>query len=267
MLIRFQDFALEQEQKDFLCLVVEASRSIPRARRARFFLHETAGGENFLTHPSLPDFQPDAYRGDIEALSRVGLLIPSYDARSLSFDVSPEGFRYYEWLRGTNNQPVQRIEADVARHLEADWFQNQYPLVFQKWREAESLLWSSDSDKQLTTIGHLCREAMQEFATSLVERFKLPNVDPDKARDISRLKSVLSANAPALGASASAFLDALASYWGTVNDLVQRQEHGSQKEGTPLRWEDARRIVFQTMVVFYEIDRSLSLRVLSPSIL
>jgi len=266
MSIRFQDIALEPEQKDFLCLVVEASRNIPLARRAKFYLCETAGGEDFLIHPSLPDFKPDADRGDIEILHRVGLLLATYDGRSLTFDVSPDGFRYYEYLKSTNNQPVRRVESEVAKHLEAQGFQNQYPLAFSKWREAESLLWSSDSDKQLTTAGHLCREAMQGFATALVDRFKPPNVDQDKAHDISRLKSVLFANAPTLGSSTNAFLDALVSYWGTVNDLVQRQEHGSNKEGTPLRWEDARRIVFQTMVVFYEIDRALSLRAMSPSI-
>jgi hypothetical protein len=39
--------------------------------------------------------------------------------------------------------------------------------------------------------------------------------------------------------------------------LVQRQEHGAQKEVTPLTWEDARRVVFQTCVVMYEINRAL----------
>ena len=46
-------------------------------------------------------------------------------------------------------------------------------------------------------------------------------------------------------------------YWGTVSDLVQRQEHGAQREGKQLVWEDARRVVFQTANVMFEIDRSL----------
>jgi hypothetical protein len=37
----------------------------------------------------------------------------------------------------------------------------------------------------------------------------------------------------------------------------KRQEHGGQKEGRPLTWEDARRVVFQTLIVMYEIDRAL----------
>jgi hypothetical protein len=39
---------------------------------------------------------------------------------------------------------------------------------------------------------------------------------------------------------------------------VQRQEHGAQKEGRPLVWEDGRRVVFQTAIVMFELDRALS---------
>jgi hypothetical protein len=54
------------------------------------------------------------------------------------------------------------------------------------------------------------------------------------------------------------FLEALIAYWGTVSDLIQRQEHGSQKEGKELVWEDGRRVVFQTAMVMLEFDKSLS---------
>ena len=52
-------------------------------------------------------------------------------------------------------------------------------------------------------------------------------------------------------------------YWGTLSDLVQRQEHGAAKEGEPLTWEDGQRVVFHTAIVMWEIDRSL-LRIPSP---
>ena len=39
-------------------------------------------------------------------------------------------------------------------------------------------------------------------------------------------------------------------------DLVQRQEHGGQKEGEPLGWEDGRRVVFQTANVMVELHRA-----------
>ena len=59
------------------------------------------------------------------------------------------------------------------------------------------------------------------------------------------------------GETLSAFLQALVAYWGTLSDLVQRQEHGGQREARPLVSEDGRRIVFQTLNVMYEIDRAV----------
>ena len=54
-----------------------------------------------------------------------------------------------------------------------------------------------------------------------------------------------------------ATLDSLVSYWGAIADLAQRQEHGAQKEGEALVWEDARRLVFHTTFVMVELDRAL----------
>lgn len=50
-------------------------------------------------------------------------------------------------------------------------------------------------------------------------------------------------------------LDALVVYWGTVHDLAARQEHGAAK-AVPLVAEDARRVVFQTAIVMFELDRA-----------
>ena len=59
-----------------------------------------------------------------------------------------------------------------------------------------------------------------------------------------------------LGETHQAFLHALLTYWGTVSDLVQRQEHGAVRDKEPLTWEDTRRVVFQTAIVMFEIARS-----------
>lgn len=63
--------------------------------------------------------------------------------------------------------------------------------------------------------------------------------------------------APGLSERVRAFLEALLAYWGTVSDLANRQEHGATREGESLVAEDARRLVFQTMLVMYELDRAL----------
>ena len=107
-------------------------------------------------------------------------------------------------------------------------------------------------------IGHLAREAMQEFAASLAALHPNVIVDSDRAKTVSRIRAILNAS-PSSNSSETgkAFLLALLAYWGTVNDLVQSLEHGSQREGHSIMWVDARRVVFQTANVMFEIDHGL----------
>lgn len=144
-------------------------------------------------------------------------------------------------------------------YLSTDEFKRSYESAYQKWSQAESLLWESDSDKQYTTIGHLCREALQDFADALVNKHKPPGADPDKAHTISRIRAVVEVRKNTLSSTERDFLNQLVSYWHGISDLVQCQEHGAQREGASLGWEDARRVVFQTLIVMYEVDRSLSI--------
>ena len=146
----------------------------------------------------------------------------------------------------------------MRQYLDAEAFQTRYPAAYQKWSEAEKLLWGADSEQQLTVIGHRCREAMQEFADTLVKLHQPPREEPKKDKTFNRICSVIEPKKEQLGASKSAFLDALLTYSKQVIQLMQRQEHGGLKEGESLTWEDGRRVVFQTMVVMFEIDRALS---------
>jgi hypothetical protein len=98
---------------------------------------------------------------------------------------------------------------------------------------------------------------MQEFADALIKRHGPSNVEPDKAKTVARVRAVLEFYAAKLGRTQKAFLDALLVYWGTVSDLTERQEHGSQNVERPLIWEDAGRVVFQTLVVMFEVDQAL----------
>ncbi len=68
---------------------------------------------------------------------------------------------------------------------------------------------------------------------------------------------MLDARKQELGDKTHAFLDALLPYWGTVSDLAQRQTHAARKENEPVTPEDARRVVFYSMLVMYELDRSI----------
>lgn len=259
MAIEFSNVLLEDEQKRLLTVLVEASRNVPRDQRRRFTFIEFTGGA-FLRHPGLAKKDYDVYKGDLEVLINERLILPSYSSKdTLSFDVSPVGFRYYEYLKSELGQPVKQLETSIRDYIDADDFKKKHPNAYHKWLEADSLLWASDSENQLTLIGHLCREAAQEFASSLISLHRPPDPDPDKAHTIARLRAVLEHKGSSLSDSVCNLLGVQLKYWGTVTDLIQRQEHGAQKEGRPLLWEDGRRVVFHTAMVMFEMDRTLSL--------
>ena len=251
---------LEDEQKELLYQVVEASRNVPREKRQKFYTYEPAfSALSPIDHPGLPDGKTHAYMGDIEYLGSVGLLLISHESRGLvSFDVTPYGFQYYEHLKQAAGEPIQKLQNTMRDYISSATFSQRYVDAYKKWVDAEGKLWGAESKQQVTTIGHLCREAMQEFINTLVFQHQSENVDQNKAHIVSRLKAIISARATELGKVKTSLLNALITYWGAVNDLVQRQEHGAKKEGEPITWEDARRTVFQTLIVMYEIDKTLS---------
>lgn len=260
----FDEVLLEPEQKGLLCQLVEAARNVPRDKRHKFLAAQSFGGDSIL-HDGLPGGSIRAYFGDIEILANEGLVHLSYGSeRTPMFDVPPLGFKYYEQMKQQSGQPIQQVETEVRTYLNTQAFREKYPAAYQKWADAEAKLWASESVRELTTVGHLCREAMQDFADALLQRYQPPNVEEDAKKDktkiIARVRAVLDLDQQRgqMGETVKPFLDALLTYWGTVSDLAQRQEHGAQKEGEPLVWEDARRLVFQTAVVMFEIDRTLA---------
>lgn len=248
---------LEHEQEALFAEMVEAQRSVPRTDRRKFMLSKHMGGSD-LHHPGLSGGD-NVYEGDLEALVDAGLLRPSFGSQGTPlYDVTPRGYKYYEHLRKSEGEPVERIEMHVRALLDSERFRDAYPEAYGKWQDAESMLWSNDSAENHSKIGHTCREAMIAFVNTLVQKFSPPDVDPDQAKTVNRLRAVLTYKADQLGRSERRFLDALIEYWHRVSDLVQRQEHAALREGEELVWEDSRRVVFQTAIVLYEVDRSLS---------
>ncbi len=250
---------LEREQEELFDALVERARSVPRAEREDFVLivlDRVAFIQGPGGHRQFPDFQPS----DLHVLHDASLIgISKHTKRGgFTFYVTPRGFSYYEERKHQAGGPSEQAEQEIGRYLDADHFRTAYPTAHAKWGEAAALLWGSDSQGQLTTIGHLAREAIQEFATALVDRLEPPEVSTDPAKTVARLRAVLDQRRPALADRHAAVLDALVPLWGTISDLIQRQEHGAQKEGRALTWEDGRRVVFLTAVVMFEVDRSIS---------
>lgn len=159
-------------------------------------------------------------------------------------------------MKAKSGEPVARVEQVIRSYIDAQQFRERHPAAFVKWQEAERMLWVADSSEAATTIGHLCREAHQAFATSLLGHHPNPEAPSDPALTKNRIHAVL-ADAKGSSDKIARLGEELNSLWSAVVDLVQRQEHGGQKAGDPLTWEDSRRVVFLTLVSMAEIDRLL----------
>lgn len=252
---------LETHQLELLTRLVTAQRSTPPAERHLFLIAHTMSDRPGveLFHPAISHDAPRVFEGDVHTLERMGVVAFIDVNGHEGFYVTNAGFKIHDRLMMGRGESHQRVQAVIREYLESSDFRARHPRAFDRWREAEGLLWNDNADNSATTIGHLSREAMQEFVTSLVDRFRPDNVEPDKAKTVSRLRTVLQTMRGALDERTSAVLDALVVYYGALSDLVQRQEHGGQKEGVPLTWQDSRRVVFQLAVVMFEVDSALRL--------
>jgi hypothetical protein len=252
-----EEILLETAQEDLLAKLVEAARSVPQDRRQPFRgVRDFTGGADviLLMHPGLANQQSAVYPGDIEQLAREGLVNLYPGSKDYKFDVTPQGYRHYEHLKEQQGESVARIEQAVRSFIDDRGFRARHPVAHEKWADAERQLWASETTASATVIGHLCREAHQEFVSSLLALHPAPDAPADPKQTKNRLLAalrVLSISSMAVAELA----DGLVKYWSAVSDLAQRQEHGGQKEGEALTWEDSRRLVFHTLFVMAEIDR------------
>lgn len=164
------------EQEQLLMVLVEASRSVPlEAKRAFLLLHVHNRKSGRLVHPGMDGKPEDAYAGDIEELGRKGLLGLMGSGRSdLTFDVRPEGFRYYEELRRKQGTGFDRVQQVPRSLLDSGRFRQLYPMAFERWSHAETLLWQPDIEAKLTTVGHILREGFSSLQRPWWIGFHLP---------------------------------------------------------------------------------------------
>jgi len=245
---------LEPEQVSLLNDFVEASRNVPRDQRGSFvFLELTQNGRTVVQHVGMD--QSFVSFGDLRALESAGLISLRWENERVGkFDITPAGIAAYQHLKSSAAKPVAILEAQVTDYINADSFRRDFAEAHERWKRAADLLWSADAPAQLSTIGHLCREAMQEFAQRLAATTSATPAPGEKAKTVARIRAAL---AVVTSTSHKEFLAALLAYWGTLSDLVQRQEHAGEKEQEPLVWDDARRVVFHTAVVMHEISSAI----------
>ena len=244
------DTYLDEDQIALFERLVEALRSTPKPQRTSFlYVREMGVSGVYVQGNGIAEHFPEA---DLEALRDEALI----RFEGGSFTVPQRAFANYEELR-TSRQPADEVEQDIFRHLDELEFKRRFPEAHARWSEAATLLWQSDSDRELSTIGHKCREAIQEFVTQLIATHGVTAANPDKAMTRDRFSAVINHRRADLGERKSALLDTLFGYWTATGDLIQRQEHAGQREGESLTWEDGRRVVFQTAILMFEVDRTL----------
>jgi hypothetical protein len=255
---------LEPEQEDLLATLVEATRRVPRTER--YFLTISALGTGDMIQGAGLEGSILAPASDIECLAGVGLLqITSRQAGSIGFVIAPAGFSFFEAYKRRSAEPAEQVEEDVRAYFDSEHFRSAYPTAHRLWSEAAESVWRAEAPNELTAIGHKAREAMQAFATELVQKHNPADVNADPTKTLDRVSAVIKVRAGQLGEAGTELMDGLFGYWRAVNSIVQRQEHGAQKEGKALTWEDGRRVVFHTIAVMTELDRGLQLEPSSAS--
>jgi hypothetical protein len=245
--------SLEPEQEQMLARMVEAGREVDRSERE--WLLVNFGQGSVLMGPGFE--KEEVPEGDVRMLEHAGSITPirySKNDMNPTYVVTPAGLEHYTEMR--EDEPAARQESEVHRFLDSEIFKAECPKAYAKWAEADELLWRSDSGKEFTTIGHKIREALQEFATEMVTRYEPPHVEANIALVNRRVGAVIAMLESELGEARASHLRALGDYSEATLGLVQRQEHGGQKEGEELKWQDARRVVFHAGSVMYEFAES-----------
>lgn len=247
------DSRLEKEQEELLAQMIEGGRGVSRAEREWVFISFAQG--SILDGPGIR--KDEVVPGDVQALEYEGFIRAvrySPNQGNPTYVVTREGQDYYR--ETLDKEPAGRQETELRRFLDSEAFKAEYPEAYAKWAEAEDLLWRADSEREFTTIGHKVREALQAFATEAVTRYSPPDVESNTDRVNQRLGAVIAQLAPTLGEKPAEMLKALGDYSEAVVAVVQRQEHGAQKEGEALSWRDARRVVFHAGSVMFEFAES-----------
>lgn len=245
---------LEPEQEQLLVEMVEAARQVPRHQQA--WHRDVGSGTTGLYGPW---GSRKVLSNDVSVLKKRGYLhctqanyISGYD-----YVLTPAAHAYYATLRERQGAPGERIENEARHFLASDEFCVRYPEAYERWAEAEALLWAANSANELSTIGHKVRESTQKFASALAEHYEPPGIDPDVTKVKRRVGAVVNLVRPKLGDRRAALIMAMADYWEACIDVIQRQEHGDQKGGGPLTWSDGRRVVFHTAALTFEIAATL----------
>ena len=249
---------LEPEVEDILATLVQHSQRVARPER-RFFVRQflsTSGAAKVFGGglESALDIAPQ----DLRELSECGYIKTERHNTSGSYEfyITPQGYKYVEVVDARD--PLERPRVEVEHYLRGARFAELYPDAVRKWTHAARYL-AENPTEHATRIGHDCREALAAFASALVDRHGALALDRGRGT-VDSIRAVIEKYRAEMGEGTSEFLASLVSYWGTVSDLAQRQEHAAAKEGEPIDADDARRVVWYSALVMYELERTFATR-------
>lgn len=240
-------------------LTIPASKSVPERRisldrESREALNEWMEARRELgVKPTAPLFcliSKPYVGGRLDPASvRVSLagraLAAGIDRRVHPQGIRDSGIRHREDSRG-------RVQTQVGPYIDTEGFQARYPDAYDRW-EAALDLQRQHPDTNARRIGLDCREAIQLFVGAAAEQHGVQLKGNDV---VDELRTLLRAFLPK-GQDLSRHLQALVEYWTAMSRLAHRQVHENDRDDGKLRPVDADRLIFHTLVVMLEIDRTL----------
>lgn len=248
---------LEEEQINLLCQIVDAHRNVTPSKRTDFIVTHDMTSDSML-HPGFSKGWTDVVIVDLRILDSSGL-IKIYNTNNphteFSFTLTSLGFQYYEFIKDKSISPIERIQKEILSFIEIPSFEQRYKKAYLKWKESEKLLWSTNSDINLSTVGHLCREALQEFLEILIIKHQLEKEYPQKDKTKGRVKALINNRKTTSSDTIIKLLEKFYEFWDMLNELVQRQEHYGLKERETIVLDDAKRVVIYTVIIMNELDK------------
>lgn len=251
---------LEEEQNNILCRLVEAHRNVLPNKRREFIVTRD-GTSDSVVHDGFNKGWTEIPSVNLRMLDSSNL-IKIYETKNphieFSFTITSFGFQYYEYIKTNRSSPVERVQNEILSYINVPSFEQKYPLAYTKWKEAEKLLWVIEPEINLSTVGHLCREALQEFLDVLIKKHGLEEKYYAKDKTKGRVKALIEKKNSSSSETVIKLLEKFYDFWDQVSDLVQRQEHYGLKEGEKLMLNDAKRVVIYTVIVMNELDGQFS---------
>ncbi len=230
--------------------LVEANLTVERYDRrfVTFSTFQSAGLEVQNGGLTSPYTMADRDLEELQGEGLVEIVAMNMDGTQ-QFDITREGYAYVEAIQ-QRGEPLGQIEQTVESYIEAEGFRERHPEAYRRWRLAHDYM-AADPIEHAERIGFECREALPAFANSLAA---LNGVEASDSH-FDTISAVIAKRRPDVGKRPSALLVALYKLWQTVNGVDQRQTHA---RSVTLDADDARRCVFYTGLVMYELDRTLA---------